>query len=253
MSYSETWPRSGMTRNGQAFERPPLALRTVESGCSSWPTPNVSNGGRNTKHAVRRGNTLYTEDGKKVQESLEAAAKLWPTPDAAAMNSGTVDPERMQERRERAKQTSSAGNGFGLTLGTAAALWPTATATDAKASGAAGYSTQSGRHSGTTLTDATRQWGTPRASDATRGDCPSERGRNTPSLVSQSILFHQAPPTTGAPSRSGSTRRLNAIFATWLMGWPHWWVTPESMPCAASAMASWRSRQLSLLDYFCVE
>lgn len=31
---------------------------------------------------------------------------------------------------------------------------PTATATDAKASGAAGYSTSSGRHSGTTLTDA---------------------------------------------------------------------------------------------------
>jgi len=34
-------------------------------------------------------------------------------------------------------------------------LWPTATATDAKASGSAGYSTESGRHAGVTLTDAT--------------------------------------------------------------------------------------------------
>lgn len=42
-------------------------------------------------------------------------------------------------------------------------LWPTATAGDAKASGAAGYSTESGRHSGTTLTDAAVRglWPTP--------------------------------------------------------------------------------------------
>ena len=37
-----------------------------------------------------------------------------------------------------------------------AARWPTATAMDAADSGAAGYSTASGRHSGTTLTDAAR-------------------------------------------------------------------------------------------------
>ena len=36
-----------------------------------------------------------------------------------------------------------------------AVLWPTPTAQDEKASGAAGYSTASGRHPGTTLTDAT--------------------------------------------------------------------------------------------------
>lgn len=34
------------------------------------------------------------------------------------------------------------------------AEWPTPTATDAKGSGSALYSTESGRHSGTTLTDA---------------------------------------------------------------------------------------------------
>lgn len=47
----------------------------------------------------------------------------------------------------------------------ASSLWPTATASDANASGAAGYSTDSGRHSGTTLTDAAvRLFPTPSAS-----------------------------------------------------------------------------------------
>jgi hypothetical protein len=44
--------------------------------------------------------------------------------------------------------------------------WPTATSTDQKSSGSAAYSTESGRHSGTTLTDAAKQWPTPRTKDA---------------------------------------------------------------------------------------
>lgn len=36
--------------------------------------------------------------------------------------------------------------------------WPTPTAQDSASSGAAGYSTDSGRHAGTTLTDAIREW-----------------------------------------------------------------------------------------------
>ena len=36
--YSVTWPRSGMTRTGQAFELQTSAPRTVETGSSSSPT-----------------------------------------------------------------------------------------------------------------------------------------------------------------------------------------------------------------------
>lgn len=46
--------------------------------------------------------------------------------------------------------------------------WPTAT--DAKQSGAASYSTASGRHSGTTLTDAARMWPTATATEAKGGE-----------------------------------------------------------------------------------
>lgn len=73
------------------------------------------------------------------------------------------------------------------------ALWPTATATDAKASGAAGYSTASGRHSGTTLTDAT---------------C-GPRGR-------------------GSSSTNGKSRaRLNATWVEQLLGFPAGWTSLE--------------------------
>ena len=43
---------------------------------------------------------------------------------------------------------------------------------DSRSSGAAGYSTESGRHSGTTLTDAVRMWPTPDAAVSNDGEQP---------------------------------------------------------------------------------
>ena len=62
----------------------------------------------------------------------------------------------------------------------ASSCWPTATGADAKSSGAAAYSTESGRHSGTTLTDAARGWPTPRSGK--HGDPGS--GERHPTIVS---------------------------------------------------------------------
>lgn len=56
------------------------------------------------------------------------ASGLWPTP--TANNFECKDMEAMLARRERAKQKSGNGNGFGLTLGNAVKLWPTPTARD---------------------------------------------------------------------------------------------------------------------------
>ena len=38
MSYSETWPRAGMMRNGTAYQRRPLAPLTAVTGYSLLPT-----------------------------------------------------------------------------------------------------------------------------------------------------------------------------------------------------------------------
>ena len=40
--YSETWPISGMTRNGTAYVFPTSAAATPDSACSYLPTPTSS-------------------------------------------------------------------------------------------------------------------------------------------------------------------------------------------------------------------
>jgi hypothetical protein len=37
--FSETWPRSGMMRNGIAYQLPPLVPLTDETASGLWPTP----------------------------------------------------------------------------------------------------------------------------------------------------------------------------------------------------------------------
>lgn len=78
-TYSATWPRSGMTRNGIAYQLPPLVPLTEEIESGLWPTPLVPNGGRSVAHAEVQGKT-FMHKGKKVQLDLAAAVRLWPTP-----------------------------------------------------------------------------------------------------------------------------------------------------------------------------
>ena len=83
---------------------------------------------------------------------------------------------------------------MGTPLGIAVKFWPTPTSTDHKASGSAAYSTESGRHSGTTLTDAT-----------------ARRGRQTQPAWVEALMGFPAgwldgPPDQGKRSTNGSRR-----------------------------------------------
>jgi hypothetical protein len=72
-TYSETWPRSGMTRSGIAYQLPTLAPLTDEIESGSWPTPTATlgkNGGLVTPRKAREGGTLI--------EAL--SARIWATP-----------------------------------------------------------------------------------------------------------------------------------------------------------------------------
>lgn len=117
--------------------------------------------------------------------------------------------------------------------------WPTATTTDCKASGAAGYSTASGRHSGTTLVDAAvRQptWATSTTRDWKARANPSAE------VPTRGLLGRQAP-------RSGigggeSRMRLNPLFVTWLMGLPIGWLSFE--PLAMRVFQQWRRAHSSI-------
>lgn len=132
-------------------------------------------------------------------------------------------------------------------------MLPTPTAGDAKASGSAGYSTSSGRHSGVTLTDAVVRFPTPRASDADRGACPSEASRNSPSLVVAAMF--PTPRTKGLDGGSHARARLeemgvpglrgqlNPTWVEWLMGWPPGWT--DCAPLAMVKFHEWQQQHSS--------
>jgi hypothetical protein len=172
-SFSETFPRSGTMQSGRLFARPTWVRRTDESASSSWPTPDAS----------------VANDG----ESLES----------------------LESRREREKAKGQNGNGFGLPLAAAARMWPTATATatDAKASGAAGYSTASGRHSGVTLTDAAVRWPSPLAGGpslpmAVRWTTPCARDDKSGRMVHSHNTRPLSEQAAGAGPATSATGRL---------------------------------------------
>lgn len=116
--FSETWPRSGMTRSGIAYQRPRLVPHISVTGFSSWPTPVSSmgeRGGRGDLLAIVRGmpnkhirryptpraeeRGQYQRDrGQKGKErlTLTGVAKLWATP---ASSDGRRGPDKKRAER----------------------------------------------------------------------------------------------------------------------------------------------------------
>jgi hypothetical protein len=76
--YSQTWPPSGIARNGKSYLRPRLARHTAATGSSSWPTPRSSAAMGEDLVAVRD----RLASGKPYKSKLEEAVALWPTPRA---------------------------------------------------------------------------------------------------------------------------------------------------------------------------
>ena len=83
--FSETWPRSGLMRNGIAYQLPPLVRLTGETDSGLWHTPRA----------------IYGEhSGMKSLTHLTGQALMWPTPDtinrksAKAMTASTNNGRR---------------------------------------------------------------------------------------------------------------------------------------------------------------
>jgi len=110
--------------------------------------------------------------------------------------------------------------------GCSSLAWPTATCGDAASTRAKCYSTESGRHSGTTLTDAAEHlWPTHQNSLIKQAD---QFGRQAPRMLQNGPL--------SSPYGQTSPRRLNPAFVAWLMGYPPGWTsfapteTPSCQP-----------------------
>ena len=83
--FSETWPRSGMTRNGTAYQLPPLVPLTDETEYGLWPTPEASNSAagdaRKAIYYLPSGRPRgLSNSGIDGSIGLARMARLFPTP-----------------------------------------------------------------------------------------------------------------------------------------------------------------------------
>lgn len=101
-AYCETWPKSGMMRNGTCFRRRSLGRRTCGSGSFLWQTPSVEDASRTGSiDALME----YQENGRTTQCRLRNQVKMWPTPSTPSggrsYRAGTVSPTGMKENGQK--------------------------------------------------------------------------------------------------------------------------------------------------------
>jgi hypothetical protein len=273
-----------------------------------WLTPNVPNGGRSVSAQLVASKGM-TEDGIKRTINLESQSKHWATPTTMAAKgvgyqrqldgsntpilSGQAEhwpsPGATDGTKGGPNQAGSKGD---LMLPSAAAQWPTPSASVANDgespetwhARAALLKVKHGNGNGVglPLTVAAVQWPTPASRDYrtpnSQESQESQESRNhtggeqlpnfvehhflplvQPTLSGQSsstpvVSVHGAElsPTT-KPEHVLGRLRLNPAFGCWLMGWPSWWTNPGLTSSAKSAMVSYRFVLRSHLSLLCGE
>lgn len=211
---SVTWPRSGMTVDGQCYLLPMLGRRTGASGSGLWPTPTCPNGGRSVAHVTdwRSERTAYTDSGKKVQIDLASAVKHWPIPTSSLGTKGDrVTPRKSREGGTLIEAVSQRTE------------WPTPTVNG-------NYNKQGlSAKSGDGL--ATAVWCTPSASVI---DAKSTVVKLTGRKPSDPQVGLADQVRAGDPSAGGS---LSPDWVELLMGWPKGWTSLE--PIESPEIRGW--------------
>jgi hypothetical protein len=214
--YSETWPRWGLMRNGECWERQMSELRTseTESGLlEKIPTPQA----RDWKGSS--GRSL-----KGLDYDLPTHVKIWPTPTVNGNNN-------------RPGASKKAGWG----LNSAVKLWPTPTTSTGGPQMMGDQMRPSGHKGSNNLAGAVQRWATPVAHPA--GGTPEmflERKRKTIAKgnsmgVSLTDLQMQVIAEEIGMEGRGS---LNPMWVEWLMGWPLGWT--DLKPLETDRFQKWQ-------------
>jgi len=102
--FSETWPRSGMMRNGTAYQLPNLARTITEIGSGLLPTPTT----QDTPHAeieLTKTGRRRSKNGKSSHSLNLADRVMWPTPNASDnRDRGCMEDESIKRRLRIGKQ-----------------------------------------------------------------------------------------------------------------------------------------------------
>lgn len=201
--FSETWPNSGLMRNGECWERPTLELTTSESEYGFLPTPvAIDTGSRFNQSASRGAATL----------GAMARFDLWPTP-------------TVKGNYNRKGLSSKSGDG----LATAVQKYPTPTATMHK-----GWSPNHNRAASNDRLDyviereASKKWPTPTARDY----FPAHKPEYIAAKKAQGHGMSNLNDAVGG--------RLNPTWVEWLMGWPIGWTALQ--PLAMDRFREWQQQ-----------
>ena len=172
--FSGRWPRSGMTRSGTLFQLRPLVRRTggTAFGSSrSIPTPRAFVGpviADRVKVFAETGTPMRRKDGGEYHRTLEEYATVFPTPTADAAIGAVPTPEMAERFRSKGRSGS-------FVEAVAATMWPTP-----KASAAGPDFAELGRSkTGISLATAAAMFPTPTVQDASNNSGPSQYQRNS--------------------------------------------------------------------------
>jgi hypothetical protein len=200
--FSETWPRSGMTRNGTAFLLPPLVLRTYGTGFGSSPTHSIPTPTA-SDHIERESistETLNYETNKSV--SLDRFAKRWPTPH------GMCVPNK--------RRAGPSGNELGRAVNQS--LWPTPTIKGNY--NKAGLSKKSGDGLATAIKNRPMLWQTPVSDDAVERKAGKFNSRGEPKLSAQVKKYPTPRATDGDRGGRGDLLASVRGYKTQRAHWP---------------------------------
>lgn len=100
--FSETWPRSGLMRNGIAYRLAPLAPLTAGTESGSWPTPSAFDKDMGSPESIltrrerekakgRNGNGFGLNLSQRIAVE-QYAARMWPTPNLQDQIGGSLNP-----------------------------------------------------------------------------------------------------------------------------------------------------------------
>lgn len=204
-SSSKTLPRSGTMRSGALSERPMLAQRITEIGCSFWPTPDAS---------VSTGYNQSASPRAAVRPALARLGSCWQTPRATDGDKGGPN------------QTLK---GSPALVAQAVRLWPTSSVGDGdKYAVSQNPRSQAAKSLHPRSLEVSSWWPTPTAHDLKDTGAPTEFLRKSPGLLATSLSSRLTPMTTDGSPSLPKDRTLNPRFVEWLMGWPIGWTDCDS-------------------------
>ena len=232
--FSETWPKSGLMRNGTAYRLVPLARRTDENASGLLPTPVASNGPAETSHQRTWSKTyaglhnFVTGKGKQLDHWAQ-----WPTPSASQMPcEGTVRLARkawLEGLATLEEANAIAGRDVRDKQGKVPAMWPTPKAS----AGGPDFAKMTGRDNrkpggGLSLATMAAMFPTPTVQDASNNGGASQYQRNS------------------LPLNAVAGGALNPKWVEWLMGFPLGWTALDASETPSSRKLSKSSGGRSL-------